>query len=104
MGKAVVTLPAKYLGSRWTAAYYERMMDQALIDQVVASDEEDYVAKAIRMATNPVARAEVEGRILASFHRLMRKQAAVNNWIKLLLDMAPAEDPKARTPNNFCAP
>ena len=104
LGKAVVTLPHKYLGSRWTAAYYDRMADAQLVAAVVAADEADFVAKAVRLGTDPVARTEVEGRILASLHRIMRKQAAVKNWVNMILDIAPAEDHATGEPTHFCLP
>ncbi len=52
--EAGVTLPAKYLGSRWTLAYYNIMG----VTDLVAHDQDDYVAKAVRVATDaPFAHA-----------------------------------------------
>jgi len=36
LGKAIITLPAKFLGSRWTLGYYNILNDSKLNDAVIA--------------------------------------------------------------------
>ena len=48
IGAPVVTLPGKYLGGRWSLAYYQIM---GVLD-LVAKDKEDYIKIALKIGTN----------------------------------------------------
>jgi len=87
IGSVIVTLPAKYLGGRWSLAYYSIM---GVLD-VVAKDKADYVDLAVRMGTDKNARAEVRGKILKNVHKLYFKTAAVDAWTRIIKRMIGAE-------------
>ena len=84
VGALVVTLPAQYLGSRWSLAYYGIMG----VTDLIASTREEYVEIAVRMATDRAAAEEVRGRIVRNRHKLFRRQEAVDAWIDVYKTMA----------------
>jgi len=84
VGARVVTLPAKYLGSRWSLAYYSIMGETEL----VAKDERHYVELAVRMATDADAAAAARQRILDNVHKLFHRDEAVEAWSTLLRRLA----------------
>jgi predicted O-linked N-acetylglucosamine transferase (SPINDLY family) len=85
VGGVVVTLPAQYLGSRWSVAYYSIM---GVMD-LVATSFAEYTEMAVRMGTDGAARAEVRTKIKANIHKLFRQTAAVESWTKVLTEIAP---------------
>ena len=87
VGALVVTLPAKYLGSRWTTAYYRTIG----VTELIATDATDYVEKAVRYALNPTDRAELSGRILKALPALFKRDDAVEAWEEALSKMARGE-------------
>lgn len=87
VGALVVTLPAKYLGSRWTTAYYRTIG----VTELIATDAADYVEKAVRYALNPTDRAELSGRILKALPALFKRDDAVEAWEEALSKMARGE-------------
>jgi tetratricopeptide (TPR) repeat protein len=91
VGGLVVTLPAKYLGSRWTLAYYNII--GVGVEELVATNRSDYVVKAVRVATDRAFRAKLQARILASVHKLWYRQSAVDNWAALLERIATKPPP-----------
>lgn len=92
MGAVVVTLPAQYLGSRWSLAYYSIL---GVMD-LVARDEDDYVAIALRMGMDVAARADVQRRIEENIHKLFHQPAAVAGWTDIFLLMARRAEEKRR--------
>jgi hypothetical protein len=62
LGKVVVTLPAKFLGGRWSLAYYSIM---GVLDFVVQSKQQ-YVELAVRLGTDASVRAAAEQKNKAS--------------------------------------
>ena len=66
MGTPVVTLPSQFLRGRLSYGCYEKM---GMMD-LVAKDEADYVAIALRLGTDPAWRAAMRERILAEGHVL----------------------------------
>ena len=89
LGKIVVTLPAKYLGSRWSLAYYGMLGDQILNDLVIAENADDYIKKASTLGKNASLRKETEDRIKKHRHKLFHSQQAITEWTKILLDISP---------------
>ena len=87
----VVTLPAKYLGSRWSAAFYSIMG----IDELTATSEDDYVRIALRLGIDQNWRQRVRGRILATVGRLFERDEAVDAWAALLTRLARGGDPRS---------
>lgn len=73
LGKPVVTLPSRFVAGRGTFGAYKMM---GVMD-CVASDPDDYVDIAVRLATDADYRATVSGRIWAASHVLFENVEAV---------------------------
>lgn len=73
VGTPIVTLPGGFLRSRITYALYRWMG----LDDCVADDASDYVAKAVRLGTDPPWREQVRASILAEHHKLYENLAGV---------------------------
>ena len=84
VGAVVVTLPARYLGGRWSLAYLTQM---GVLD-TVAKDKDDYVRIAVNMGTDGAARAHVQDKVRANFHKLLGSETAPAEWAKLIKQMA----------------
>ncbi|MDC0142027.1 hypothetical protein OAI84_00335, partial [bacterium] len=76
IGAVVVTLPSKYLGGRWSLAYYNII---GVLD-VIAKDKEDYINLAVKMGTNMEARKKVKKSILENVHKLFHSREAIESW------------------------
>jgi predicted O-linked N-acetylglucosamine transferase (SPINDLY family) len=66
VGAPVVTLPSPYLKGRLTYAWYKRLG----IDDGIACSNEEYIATAVKLGTNPELRRDLTNRILDASHRL----------------------------------
>ena len=84
LGAPVVTLPAKYLGSRWSAAFYSIMG----VEELVAEDEDDYVRIAVNVGTDRELRESMKERILANVGKLFEREEAIEAWAALLTRIA----------------
>lgn len=73
LGKAVVTLPSRFFRCRYTLGCYTQMG----YTDCVASSAADYVDKAVRLATQPDYRREVERAIAESSNALFEHAASV---------------------------
>jgi predicted O-linked N-acetylglucosamine transferase (SPINDLY family) len=91
LGKAVVTLPGRLLGGRWSYAYYQILGDDTLISSVVASTPEEYITKAVALGRNKDLREKIELIITSNLSRLYSQQSAVASWESMLLRISPAE-------------
>jgi len=91
IGKAVVTLPAKYLGSRWSLAYYNILGDDKLNELVIANSPDDYIKKATQLGKNANLRKDAEQRINANKHKLFGSKIPVQEWTKILLEISPVK-------------
>jgi len=91
LGKVVVTLPARYLGSRWSLGYYHILGDDILNKIVVASDMDDYILKASSLGMNKNLRKSAEERVKINVNKLFHSMEAVKQWTQLLLDISPVE-------------
>lgn len=92
IGAPVVTLPAKYLGGRWSLAYYDIMGMGARGEWLVARDKQDFVSIAIKVAKNEDGfRDRVIAKIMASVGRLFHQEAAVKSWSTMLERLADVE-------------
>ena len=81
MGAVVVTLPAKYLGGRWTLAFYQILG----IKEAVAADEDDYARLAALIGRDGDLRDSIKAKIAANLHKMWRNDAAVDHWTDVLL-------------------
>uniref|UniRef100_A0A7S2DQ81 O-GlcNAc transferase C-terminal domain-containing protein n=1 Tax=Haptolina brevifila TaxID=156173 RepID=A0A7S2DQ81_9EUKA len=84
VGSAVVTLPAQYLGSRWSTAYYTIMG----MEDLIAHDADDYVRLAVRLGTNESWRRAMQKQILDNSAKLFGREEAVEAWAALLMRLA----------------
>ena len=73
VGTPIVTLPGSFLRSRITNALYRWMG----IEECIADDADDYVARAVRLGTDPLWREQVRTRILREHHKLYANPAGV---------------------------
>lgn len=87
VGAPIVTLPGKHLGERWTQAYYKLLG----ITDLIATDEDDYVRLAVRVARDKAFAASISQRILESSHKLYRNKKAGGVWTDMLLSIAKKE-------------
>lgn len=86
VGAPVVTLPSGFLRGRITYALYRAMG----IDDLVARDRDDYVARAVRLATDAAWRDEVRGKILAAGGRIFENPAGVRDLEAFLIEAVEA--------------
>lgn len=89
LGKALVTLPARLLGSRWTYAYYKMMGDEELNRLVIAQSPEEYVELSVQIGTSIQKKAEVEWRVKQSVHKIYERWESVTAWENVFLEIAP---------------
>jgi predicted O-linked N-acetylglucosamine transferase (SPINDLY family) len=73
MGAPIVTLPGEFHRSRWAAAVNRRLG----LEQLIASTREDYVAKAVEVASNPDLRQALRQQILEAGAELFEDAAVV---------------------------
>ena len=82
VGAPIVTLPGAFLRSRITFALYQTMG----ISDCTAQNRDDYVAKAVRLGTDPAWRAHVRSRIFENNHKIYENPAGVRELEAFLLD------------------
>ena len=87
MGAVVVTLPAKYLGGRWTLAFYQILG----IKEAIATDEDDYARLAAAIGRDGALRDSIKAKIATNLHRMWRSDAAVDHWTDVLLRLGRRE-------------
>ena len=80
-GTPVVTLPSPYRRGRLSLAY----LSQAGVTDTVASDVEDYVARAHALGRDPAARAALGARLIAGSCRVFDNDAAVREFEDVML-------------------
>ena len=83
VGAPVITLPHKYLGSRWTAAYYKHIG----ITDLIAQNMEDYVRLAVHVAGNKKFSAELRQKIQENSAKLFHSKEASLAWEKVFKDV-----------------
>ena len=80
VGGLVVTLPARYIGSRWTLVYYSII---SVLD-LVAKDENEYVELAVRLGTDLNYCKEVRSKIQNNMYKMWCQIDAVDVWSSIL--------------------
>lgn len=83
IGGIVVTLPSKYLGSRWSLAYYQII---GVLDPIAIS-KDDYINKALEIATNKELRNSLKAKILSNINKLFRQDKAIESWTDAITTM-----------------
>lgn len=89
MGKAVVTLPARLLGGRWTLGLYSILGMRDL--PVIATTEQDYIDLAVQLGTNSTLRESVESTIIEKVQTMFYRDEAVEEWENILLNVSPVK-------------
>ena len=80
IGTPIVTLPHKYLGSRWTYAYYTYM---GVLD-LIAKDPIDYINIAVNVATNKSYAKDISNKIKKNSHKIFNSKDASKAWGNVL--------------------
>jgi predicted O-linked N-acetylglucosamine transferase (SPINDLY family) len=80
MGVPVVTLPGEYLRSRITRALYAKME----ITELIADSHEQYVALALRLATEASFRTGITHRISSLSQRLFEDKCEIGDLANAL--------------------
>ena len=89
IGIPVVTLPSKYLGGRWSLAYYQII---GVLD-LVAKNKENYIDIAIKIGTDVKAREHIIKLINNNVHKLFHRKEAVESWKNVLIEMINSVNP-----------
>ena len=84
MGLPIVTLPGKFMRGRQTMA----MLTLLGLDELIASTVEEYLAIALKLATQKAYRQQVSQRILANRHRLFDDPEPPRALARILLELA----------------
>ena len=79
---AIVTLPGRFMRGRHTAAILRRIGCEATI----AGSEDDYVAIAVRLARDPVWRADIRRTVASGKHRAFRDTTSIRALETFLAD------------------
>ena len=79
VGSPVITLPHKYLGSRWTQAYYNHIG----ITDLIAKNIDDYVELAVNVATNPMLQKELRQNIKTNSYKIFHSKDASIAWANM---------------------
>ena len=83
LGCIIITLPGKYLGSRWTYGYYNIMG----ITECIAKNKDDYVNLAIKYANNIEEKNKLKNKILNNKNKLFYKHDAIDSWTNIIETM-----------------
>lgn len=80
LNKPIVTLPGTFLRGRFTYGFYRTMG----VDECIAADADDYVARAVRLGTDVEWRRHVVERIRQTSDVLFESQAVVADYDRIL--------------------
>ena len=80
VGAPLVTLPSHMLGGRWSQAYYKHIG----VTDLIATDPENYVELAIRVANDDIYANEIREKILKNKDKLFHSKEAVKGWADML--------------------
>jgi hypothetical protein len=83
IGKVIITKPEKYLGGRWTYAYYNKIG----INDFIARDYDHYVDLALEIGTNIEKQIESEKKIRENVHKLFYCKESVESWVNIFKSM-----------------
>ncbi len=85
MGTPIITLPGQTMRSRYTYGFYKAMGGD--FEECIATDPDDYVRKALRLAQDRELRENVRQRILDLNHVLFENLEAVKEFEDCLLKL-----------------
>lgn len=75
-GSPIITLPYKYLGCRWTQAYYKFIG----VTELIAKDIENYIELAVSVGTNKVYSSQLKKKIKDNSHKLFYSKESSKLW------------------------
>lgn len=84
-GLPVVTLPGRFMRGRQTSG----MLTEMGLAELIAQDEEDFLAIALRVGGDKTYRNDLSGRITANRGRIFGRHEAIQALQSFLLDVAP---------------
>jgi len=79
IGAPVVTLPGKYLGGRWSLAYYNII---GVLD-LVAKNKDEYIELALKYGKNKEEQAKIKQKILENIHKMFYNEESVKSWVQV---------------------
>lgn len=94
IGALVVTLPAKYLGGRWSLAYYNII---GVLD-LVAKDKDDYINIALKIGNNEKEKKRIKNLVLNNINKLFYSKKAIESWSNILEKIIDTKN-KKKIPN-----
>ena len=95
LSKALVTLPARLLGGRWTLGFYNIILfgnndyETTTKEAVIASTPQEFIDKAVALGTNETLRRSVEQSIAKAVPNFFHREESVRAWEKILLQASP---------------
>ena len=83
VGAPIITLPHKYLGSRWTYAYYNYIG----ITELIADNIDNYIDIAVKVGTNKIYCNELKEKIKKNSYKLFYSTNASKCWEDVFLKL-----------------
>ena len=83
VGAPIITLPHKYLGSRWTQAYYNHIG----VTELIAKNLDNYVELAVKVGTDKNYSNNLKTKIKNNSHKLFNSKNASLAWEKVFIDL-----------------
>tara|TARA_B110000027_G_scaffold27760_1_gene30389 strand:+ start:3478 stop:6096 length:2619 start_codon:yes stop_codon:yes gene_type:complete len=83
VGTPIITLPYKYLGSRWTYAYYNCMG----ITELIATDLENYSNLAVTVGTNKQYSKKMRQKIKENNYKIFYSKDSTKEWEKIFINL-----------------
>lgn len=87
VGRCLITLPCTRLG-HFAPGFYRYMG----LDEYIATDESDYIQKALRVTHDIEYKTIFENRIRQNIHKIHSDESSIQEWVSLCNGVAPAID------------
>ena len=82
-GRAIITHPGNKLYGRYTCGLYNYMQIPKK-EYLIADTVDDYIEKAIRIASIPIIREEIENSIIELLPNIFEDKATIDEWSTFL--------------------
>jgi protein O-GlcNAc transferase len=83
----VVSMPSKKISGRFTYGLYQKMGNY-LVDDCIVWNKEDYVAKAVEIASNDKLRHKINRKIEVSKNNIYMDRESVEEWNNILVNLS----------------
>lgn len=83
VGRCMVSMPCQRLG-KFTQGLYKRMGSPELLEHLIATDVDDYVKKAVKVANDRPHRKMLEGHIRENLYKVHEDSASFEDWANFL--------------------